>query len=168
MAAILEPDGQQERQEAAGTPIQPLVNEWLMDLAIQGRSEQTIDWYRRKMERYLAAGGPRTLDSLTGQELKRYLAELQRRELSADTVHGCFATISAFAGWAARENYKVDPLLFRVRAPKVPQKDMETYSEAQVVAILNAAPEGWSRFEATSCQVVYETGLRSSFVTLIE
>jgi hypothetical protein len=42
------------------------VAEWLSDLQIQGRSQQTIDWYRHKLRRYLAGGGVSTLDKLTG------------------------------------------------------------------------------------------------------
>jgi len=91
------------------------------------------------MNGYLGGGGARTLDCLTGPELKRYLADLQGRGLSAETGHGCFATIRAFAGWAARESYEVDASVFQVRPPKVPDKEMETYSEAELEAVLNAA-----------------------------
>ena len=55
--------------------------------------------------------------------LKRYLAELQARQLSPESVHGHFATLRAFASWVARENYQVDPSLYRVRPPQVPQKE---------------------------------------------
>jgi hypothetical protein len=43
----------------------PLVREWLAELKVMGRSEETIKWYRQKMEYYLEReGGPATLDSL--------------------------------------------------------------------------------------------------------
>jgi hypothetical protein len=64
--------GLQGRFSAAPTPppdglrLEPLVAEWLSDLQIQGRSQQTIDWYRHKLRRYLAGGGVSTLDKLTG------------------------------------------------------------------------------------------------------
>ncbi len=146
-----------ERPEGTSPALELLVREWLSDLKIQGRSEQTIDWYRQKMTRYLQGGGAGTLAELTGVELKRYLADLQRRGLAPDTVHGCFATIRAFAGWASRENYDVDPSLFRVRPPKVPQKDMETYSEQQLEAVLRTAPEGWPRL---AILILLGTGMR--------
>ncbi len=60
-------------------------------------------------------------------------------------MHGCFETLKAFANWALREGYGVDAGVLRVRAPKVPEQEMETYSEAQLEAILDAAPEGWPR-----------------------
>jgi hypothetical protein len=117
--------------ESSGLGLEPLVGEWLSDLAIQGRSPQTMDWYH-KWRRYLASGDVTRLDQLTGAELKRHLAQLQGRGLSPESVHGHFASLRAFAGWAARENYPVDPSLFGVRPPKVPQKEMETYSEDQL------------------------------------
>jgi hypothetical protein len=104
-----------------GLRLEPLVAEWLRDLQIQGRSQQTIDWYRHKLRRYLAGGGVTTLDKLTGFELKRHLAQLQQRRLSSESVHGHFAALRAFAGWAARENYTVDPSFFRVR-PRSPRR----------------------------------------------
>lgn len=106
------------------------------------------------MDRYLSGGGVRTLDRLTGSELKRYLADLQGRGLSAETVHGCFCQ---GAGWAARESYEVDASVFRVRPPKVPQKEMETYSEAQLEAVLTAAPDGWPRL---AILMLLGTGMR--------
>jgi len=57
-----------ERPEAAVVPLVPLVHGWLAELQIQGRSNQTIDWYRRRMNGYLGGGGARTLDCLTGPE----------------------------------------------------------------------------------------------------
>ena len=60
-----------ERPDAPVIPVAPPVHEWLADLQIQGRSNQTIDWYRRRMNGYLGGGGARTLDRLTGSELKR-------------------------------------------------------------------------------------------------
>jgi site-specific recombinase XerD len=133
------------------------VAEWLRDLQIQGRSQQTIDWYRHKLRRYLAGGGVQRLDQLTGFELKRHLAQLQERRLSPECVHGHFAALRAFAGWAARENYAVGASLFRVRPPQVPQKEMETYSEAQLERVLEAAPEGWPRL---AILILLGTGMR--------
>jgi site-specific recombinase XerD len=121
LGGLLEREAE-ERPNATGTHLEPFVREWLADLRIQGRSDQTIDWYRRRMNGYLGSGGARTLDRLTSSELKRYLADMQGRGLSAETVHGCFATIRAFAGWAARENYEVDASVFRVRPHKVPAR----------------------------------------------
>src|SRR5262245_28822241 len=104
--------------------LEPLVREWLLDLQAAGRSSKTIRWY-------LQSGGAETLEGLNGFELKRYLAERQGQGLADNSVHGDFETIKAFCNWALREGYPVDPSILRVRAPKVAQKEPETYSADQ-------------------------------------
>jgi site-specific recombinase XerD len=134
----------------------PVVREWLMDLQVLGRSSQTIRWYAQKIDAYQRTG-VRTLQELTAFEFKRYIAELQTRGLAPNTVHGFFETLKAFANWAAREGYPIDPGVLRARAPKVPQQEMETYSEAQIDALLRAAPEGWPRM---AILILLGTGIR--------
>jgi integrase/recombinase XerC len=155
LAGQAEPD--EERGAGAATRLEPLVREWLMDLQVLGRSPQTIRWYRQKMDWYLRNGGVAALEQLNGYEFKRYLAELQGRGLAPNTVHGCFETVKAFANWAARENYPIDPAVLRARAPKVPQLEMETYSDAQIEALLREAPEGWPRM---AILILLGTGMR--------
>jgi site-specific recombinase XerD len=137
--------------------LEPLVREWLLDLQVMGRSRRTLDWYRQKLRWYLEHGQAQSLGELTAFELKRYLAELQARGLAENTVHGAFESLKAFANWAARENYPVDAALLRVRAPKVAQKEMETYSELQQQAILRSAAPGWARIAVA---ILLGTGIR--------
>ena len=66
-------------------------------------------------------------------------------------------TLKAFANWALREGYGVDAGVLRVRAPKVPEQEMETYTEAQLETILDAAPEGWPRM---AILILLGTGMR--------
>jgi integrase len=135
----------EEQTQRPGTALEPLVREWLMDLKVLGRSVRTIAWYAQKMDWYLRNGGALSLEQLTAFEIKRYLAELQGRGLAPNTVHGCFQTLKAFANWAAREGYPVEQGVLNGRAPKVPQQEMETYSAAQIDAVLQAASEDWPR-----------------------
>ena len=163
MEADFEPD---EEPTPAGAsrpgrtqyPIAPLVKEWLMELKVMGRSPDTIDWYRKKMAWYLAhEGGPDGLEGLNGYELKRLLAGLQERGLSANTVHHFFEVVRAFGNWALREGYPVDPSLLRVRPTKVPETELETYRPDQLKAILAAAPPGWARL---AVMILLGTGMR--------
>jgi hypothetical protein len=89
----------------AGTqPIAGLVREWLAELKVMGRSEQTIKWYRQKMDWYRGhEGGPANLDGLTSAEVKRLLGSLIDRGLAPNTVHGFFEVVRAFANWSLRE-----------------------------------------------------------------
>jgi integrase len=145
--------------EREAVPLEPLLREWLMELKVMGRAPRTIEWYEEKFHWFLRHGQAQCLHELTAYELKRYVAELQERGLADNTVHGHFEVLKAFGNWADREGYPVDPQLLRVRAPKVAQKEVATYSEAQLNAILGALQPGWS---AMAVQVLLGTGMRVS------
>ena len=135
-----------------------LVREWLGELKVMNRSPRTIEWYQQKFDWYLQhEGGPATLDGLTSAEVKRLLGALMDRNLSANTVHGFFQVVRAFANWALRESYPVDPAVIKMRPPKVPQTELETYTAAQQEAMINAAGEGWPRL---AVQILLGTGMR--------
>jgi len=137
-----------------------LVAEWMQELKVMGRSPRTIAWYEQKMSWYMRhEGGPATLDLLTAFELKRLLANLQERDLAPNTIHGFFQVVRAFGNWADREGYPVDPALLRVRPPKAPQKEMETYTDAQLATVLQTARPGWARL---AIQILLGTGMRVS------
>jgi site-specific recombinase XerD len=139
-------------------PIARLVREWLAELKVMGRSEETIKWYRQKMEWYLAhEGGPATLDGLTSAEVKRLLGSLIDRGLAPNTIHGFFEVVRAFANWALREGFPVDSAVVRMRPPKVPQTELETYTAAQQEAMLAAAASGWP---SLAVQILLGTGMR--------
>ena len=67
--------------------------------------------------------------------------------------------LRAFASWADREGYPVDPALLRVRAPKVEQKEVETYTREQLETIFGATPPGWPM---TAVKILLGTGMRLS------
>ena len=137
--------------------LEPLIHEWLLDLQVLRRSERTIEWYRQKMDWYLSHGQAKSLAELSAFELKRYTAELQARGLAENTVTGTVRTLKAFASWAAREGYPVEPALLRVRAPKISQQELSSYTAAEQRAILAAAPPGWPRI---AVEILLGTGMR--------
>jgi site-specific recombinase XerD len=139
--------------------LRDLAKHWVADLRLQGRSQRTIDWYRQKLEAYLGRGGARTLNELTADSLRAYIAGLQERELAENTIHGCFQVLKSLANWADREGYEVDPDVLRLRGPKLPELEMETYSTDEVKAAIQRASPAWARL---SVQILVGTGLRVS------
>jgi integrase len=145
-------------RRSTAPPIARLVREWLAELRVMGRSEETIKWYRQKMEWYLDHdGGPATLDGLTSAEVKRLLGSLIDRGLAPNTIHGFFEVVRAFANWALREGFPVDPAMVRMRPPKVPDTELETYNPTQQEAMLAAAAPGWP---SLAVQILLGTGMR--------
>lgn len=134
-----------------------LLREYLLDLQIQGRSPKTLRWYSQKLEWFLRRDEGATLADLTGSAVKRYLAEEQARGLADNTVHGGFQVLRSFGNWACREGYPVDPALLRIRAPKVAQKEMESFTPQQVDAILHETKPGWPHMAVA---ILLGTGMR--------
>jgi site-specific recombinase XerD len=137
--------------------LEPLVREWLLELQVRGCSQRTIAWYAHKMEWYGRYGQASTLAELTGFEFKRYLAQEQTRGISDNSLHGHFQVLKAFGNWACREGYPVDASFLRVRAPKVAQKEMESFTPQQIKAVLDETTEGWSRI---AVGILLGTGMR--------
>lgn len=137
--------------------IEPLVREWLLDVQVRGCSQRTIAWYAHKMGWFARHSDARTLAELTAFEFKRYLAEQQARGLSDYSVHGHFQVLKAFGNWACREGYPVDAALLRVRAPKVAQKEMESFTQQQIETVLREADAGWPRM---AVEILLGTGMR--------
>ena len=141
----------------ADVTLAAVAREWLLDLRVMGRSPRTIGFYDQKLKQYLRESGATRLSDLTAFELKRYIGELRDRELSDHTIHGAYEVLKALGNWANREGYPVDPSLLMVRAPKVAEKEMETFTPAQAAGLLEATPEGWPRM---AVQILLGTGIR--------
>jgi site-specific recombinase XerD len=139
--------------------LKDLASEWMLDLQVLDRSQRTLDWYRQKIDAYFARGGAESLEDFTAYEVKRYVVELQDRGLAPNTVHGCFQVLRGFANWANGQDYPIDPALLRLRAPKLPQVEMESYSPAERDAIVDAASPAWARLAVA---ILLGTGVRIS------
>ncbi len=72
-------------------------------------------------------------------------------------MHGFFEIVRAFANWALREGFAVDPAVVRMRPPKVPVTQLETYTETQRETMLAAAAPGWPRL---AVEILLSTGMR--------
>jgi integrase len=139
--------------------IEALAREWLVNLRVEGRSSMTLRWYRHHIDAYLAAGGVTLLSRLDAPELRRYICELQDRGLSDNSVRGAFLTLKCMCNWSAREGYAVDAGLLRVKTPRVAEKELATYNEHQLAAVLSQAPPGWPQL---AVRILAGTGLRIS------
>ena len=137
--------------------LEAVAREWLLDLRVMGRSARTIEFYAQKIRQYQRESEVKLLSELTAFELKRYLGELRDRGLADNTIHGSYEVLKAVANWAQREGYPVDQALLRVRAPKVAVVEMETFTPAQVSALLAATRPGWPQL---AIQILLGTGMR--------
>src|SRR5438309_3753780 len=147
------------RTGGAALGLTRLMEEWLLELRVSGRSPRTLGWYRQHVDWFLRDSGAVKLDELTASALKQHLAAQQERGLAENTVHGSFQCVRGLASWLEREGYPVDPAILRLRAPKVSQREMESYTAEQLEAIFRATPAGWPTLAG---QLLLGTGMRIS------
>jgi Phage integrase, N-terminal SAM-like domain len=128
-----------------------LTREWLLELKVMGRSPLTIKWYTQKLDWYRRTGQAQRLSELTAFELKRYLGELRDRGLADQTIHAFFEVLKAFANWASREGYAVDPALLRVRAPRSPKRRSRPIPPSSRRRFCRQRRQAGRRFQSRSC-----------------
>ena len=105
---------------------------------------------------YLGTGGPAALDGLTPGEVAVCSATLSTATRPQHHPR-LLQVVRAFANWALREGFPVDPAVVRMRPPKVPETELETYNPAKQEAILAAAAPGWP---SLAVQILLGTGMR--------
>jgi integrase/recombinase XerD len=152
-------------------PWRRALDRYLETLAVErGRSRQTVEAYRRDLERLaasLAAAG--RLDPLTADQaaLSEHLQGLRRAGLSPATQRRALVAIRRFYGFLVAEGDRADDpsanLLFAKRARHLP-----TVLDEPAVERLLAAPDPTTPLglrDKSMIELMYATGLRVSELT---
>ncbi|WP_299288641.1 site-specific integrase, partial [Thermoflexus sp.] len=97
-------------------------------------SQRTLREYRLRLLRFAAAVGPeRSLRSIAVEDLRRFVADLSRRE-SDYRLHDHLVTLKSFFGWALREGLVEEDPSARFMLPAAPER-----------AIVVLSPQGLER-----------------------
>jgi len=130
---------------------------WLED----GLAKNTLQSYRRDLERLAAFLGEKSLEKAREQDLYAFLASRKGRTSSAARM---LSSLKRFYGWCLRERrIKSDPTL-RLEPPKRAPRFPKTLSEADVEALL-AAPDIATPLgmrDRAMLEILYASGLRVS------
>jgi site-specific recombinase XerD len=162
------------------------VEYYLLCCPLEGKSLQTIRWYRQKLgyfSHYLRTRG-RSMDiaSIDHREIRSFLSHLQTQvhadennprrptrddSLSMETVHGYFRALHAFFSWAVRERLLTDNPMRDLRAPKVPRHLMPYFTVEEIVRLLNTAQGNDATSQRTYATLIllFDTGIRASELT---
>lgn len=140
---------------------------FMLDCDARGLAVKTVEFYRWQLERavtWLEGQGVRTLGDVTAFHLRGYQVELQKRGLSASSVHAGARSLRAWLYWCEREDLLPgkNPAR-RVRMPKRPKKQLPAVSRADVSKLL-AATEGSvdPLRDKAIILVLVDTGVRAS------
>jgi integrase/recombinase XerD len=145
---------------------------WLEAFLIAKKAENltpgTIRYYRASLLNFLSYCDSQvvcTIGRLTPDILRRYLIYLEESGHNPGGVHGFYRAVHAFLFWFEEEtepdNWK-NPVR-RVRAPKLPQEQIEPVSMATVKALVNACPKTFYGLrDRAAVYFLLDTGARAS------
>jgi integrase/recombinase XerD len=148
--------------EVADLTVEEALREFLVDCRIRNLSEQSLEFYKRRLGEFFEPWVGRRLVEVTRHELKARIAEYLDR-YSPATVNGYIRCAKALLNWALREEYDVavDPKV--LRRLKESKRVMPHLSDSGQIAALLAQPDR-SRFiglrDYVMLMVMLDTGIR--------
>ncbi|HOG46783.1 MAG TPA: tyrosine-type recombinase/integrase [Anaerolineae bacterium] len=168
---------------AKNTNLATMLEGYRLYCIAEGKSSRTIRWYQGKLHLFAGyleeQGLPSDVAELTTTHLRAFLVHLmeqvkadqnnpkkptQERSLSAKTIQGYARTLKAFCSWLAREGYTADNLGRALKIPKAPNTIVQTFSDAQIKALLSVVDQRGHRGFRDYCMllVLLDTGIRLS------
>jgi integrase/recombinase XerC/integrase/recombinase XerD len=133
------------------TTVSELINIFITTKKTEGRSEQTLFWYRKRLTYFAAHLGERAaLKDLTLGSAREYVAALQSRDrrytahpmtpereggLSAATVHGHVRALKVFSRWLQEEGFTALDVLAKLKRPKLPETLIEVLTDQEIATL---------------------------------
>lgn len=140
----------------ANTPLDLLIDLFVVSRQIEGKSKKTTEWYRanlNKFAEFATNGHAPTLADLSLEQGRAFVAHLQGRTmryeghgsrpaeagtLSPHTVHAYVRTLRAFGSWLLEEGYASSNIFQRLKPPKLPETMIEILSDDEIKRLLAA------------------------------
>ena len=114
-----------------------LFDAFMASMKIQGRSEGTMDRYRR-MIRIFMEFAKVTTRKVNVYHVRSWLAAEKERGLKDSTLEGCRQVLSSYFGWLFREGLIDRNPMSNVCTIKVPKKQKDTFSDVDMSKMMAA------------------------------
>ena len=154
-------------------PASSLVEEYLTWLSVEkGRSEKTIDAYRRDLGRFEAylAHEHIAISSVAASDIERYLKQLRSQKLVASSIARHRSSLSGLFHYGVDEGLlTVDPSL-TVAPTKVPQRLPKALSQDVINELIDgiSGSDPLSRRDRALLELLYATGARVSEICRLD
>ena len=140
-----------------------LLDCFLNAMAVQGRSEQTIDNYRRVLTMMMEAVKVKTR-KITVYHLRQYITGLKERGVKDSTREGYRQVCSSYFGWLHREGLIEKNPVSNLGTIKVGKHQKETFSQTDLVKMQDACTNIRDRaivafLASTGCRVAELVGM---------
>ena len=91
----------------------PLVQEWVASLRLEGKSRETLKLYGWRIRHFLEGRDPLTVSAV---DLKQYLGAIDR----ATTRNAARKPLKSFFGWLVEEGYRDDDPSLKLKRAREP------------------------------------------------
>jgi len=146
----------------------------------EGQSPNTVSWVVSSVRYFVDFLGPEKheINLITGDDLRRFIIMLrdkpkfanhpynkqQKVALSPQSIETYYRGIRAFFGFLNREEFTTNNVMAKVKAPKVPDIVIPTFSEKEIVKLLAQPNKGTNQGFRDYCMLLtlIDTGIRLS------
>ena len=141
-----------------------LINEFLRFLLIdKGYSENTIDSYKRDLEKFLEYNKNKDINNISNDDLKKYIKYLNDCGLNEKSIARNISSIKSFYKFLVISKYISTNTSDCLYIPKVKKNLPNTLSEDEVFSLLNIElTDNFSYRNKAMIELLYATGLRVS------
>lgn len=144
---------------------------FIRDKMLRDLSDRTIEAYRDIIEPFIAyVGGSMEAEKLTTENIKDYIAHLQKRKLAKASLATYIRHIKVFLNWLSEET-SVSFQVHKIPMPRVPKKNVHVYSTDEVreiFATIHATPEWIALRNRAAIALMLDSGLRRHEVCTAE
>lgn len=147
------------------SPLELHLEMFLLHQEASRHTQRTIDFYRYNLNRFLVfliESKINDTSEVTAHHARQFIVDLERRNLSGAYMHSFARAIKTWFNFLVSEGEIERNPMHKVRMPKVEQKVLDPYTEAEVRALLKACVGEFALRDRCIVLGLLDTGLRAS------
>jgi integrase/recombinase XerD len=136
--------------------ISEALSKFLLGRRADGVAQSTVEWYRKRLARFIEFFNDCDLSVITTDDLRRFVVSLQEQNvkwanhkfhnpiagnLSPSTIHGYVRIVKTFYNWLEQNDCitVAQNVAIRLKKPKLPKQAPKEISETDMLALLEAS-----------------------------
>ena len=139
------------------------IEHYVNGLYAEGKSPKTIEAYSGNLKRFSEFCGEQKALDITPAHIRAYLAE-RSQSSSSHTTHQAFRVLKTFFRWCIREGFLETSPLANVKAPRLANKVIPTFSPAEIKKMLSLCKQRTFLGDRNRAIIpcLLDTGMRAS------
>uniref|UniRef100_A0A7V6CCZ6 Integrase n=1 Tax=Thermodesulfobacterium geofontis TaxID=1295609 RepID=A0A7V6CCZ6_9BACT len=141
--------------------LKKLFDDFILFSQVNGKKQKTLSWYKDMLTPFINS---LSFENLNILEIRRYIAQLQKRGLKPTTIDCHIRAIKTFLHFIHEEGYIDEDLSKKIKKPKLPKQYPYVLNDEQVFALLKACnKKTWEGFRNYVMMITFlDTGIRLS------